>query len=259
MPFVNSGGIFGTFSNFFRGDFVTVYERRNKILEYLKINRISNVDELSKLVWSSPSSVRRDIKALETQGLVTQIYGGVMLPEYQNSVIPLNMRDSAYSAEKEQIAEQASKLIFDGATVMMDGSSTVRRIMKYISGVKDLKIITNNLKILSDFESPDVKIYCTGGLYNAKSNIFIGSAAENFIRGAHADILFFSSRAVSNDGVISDVSEEEISLRRVMFAHSQKKVFLCDSSKVGDRKTFTLCHVREVDHVISDKPLPWEN
>lgn len=238
---------------------MTVYERRNKILEYLKNNRFSNVDELSKLVWSSPSSVRRDIKALEAQGLVKAIYGGVMLPEYQNSVIPLNMRDSAYSAEKEKIAEEAAELVFDGATVMMDGSSTVRRIMKYISGFKDLKIITNNLKILSDFVGSDVKIYCTGGLYNAESNIFIGSAAENFIRTVHADILFFSSRAVSNDGVISDVSEEEISLRRAMLEHSQKKVFLCDSSKVGDRKTFTLCHVREVDRVISDKPLPWEN
>ncbi len=237
---------------------MTVYERRNKIIEHLKLKRISNIEELSRLVWSSQSSIRRDIKALEAQGLVSQIYGGVMLPEYQNSVIPLNMRDSAYSAEKEKIAEQAARLIFDGATIMMDGSSTVRRIMKYISDFKDLKIITNNLKILSDFECPNAKIYCTGGLYNAQNNIFIGSAAENFIRATHADILFFSARAVSNDGVISDVAEQEVSLRRVMLEHTQKKVFLCDSSKVGDRKTFTLCHVREVDRVISDKPLPWE-
>ena len=69
---------------------------------------------------------------------------------------------------------------------------------------------------------------------------------------------FFSSQAISNYGEISDISEEETSLRKVMLSRSKKKIFLCDSSKLGLQKTFTLYNKDEVDLIICDKVLPWE-
>ena len=46
-----------------------IYERQEKILEYLKQNRHATMKELSAHVWASESSVRRDVKALEQKGL----------------------------------------------------------------------------------------------------------------------------------------------------------------------------------------------
>ena len=87
---------------------------------------------------------------------------------------------------------------------------------------------------------------------------FVGAAAENYIRNTYADILFFSSQAISNDGEISDVSEEETSLRRIMLDRAKVKIFLCDSSKIGQKKTFTLCTKDNVNEIICDATLPWE-
>ena len=78
------------------------------------------------------------------------------------------------------------------------------------------------------------------------------------MRNVSADILFFSSQAISEDGEISDVSEEETSLRRVMLSRAKKKIFLCDSSKLGLEKTFRLCSKNDVDVIICDEKLPWE-
>lgn len=235
-----------------------LYERQREILNYLKQKKFSTVKELAKLVWSSESSVRRDIKALEQKGYVSQIYGGVVLAEYTNSVIPVSLRDSSNSAIKEELAKEAAKHIFDGATVLMDGSSTVRRIIKYINHYKGLKIITNNQRIFTECSHPEVQLYCTGGLFLSQSNIFVGSAAENYLNSINADIVFLSSQAISDDGEISDVSEEETSLRRVMLSRAEKRVFLCDSSKLGLKKTFTLCSKNDIDVIICDKKLPWE-
>ena len=88
-----------------------------------------------------------------------------------------------------------------------------------------------------------------------QSNVFVGSTAENYISKINADILFFSSQALSDEGEISDVSEEETSLRRVMLSRAKKKIFLCDSSKLGMKKTFTLCSKDDVDVIICDKEL----
>lgn len=235
-----------------------IYERQEAILNHLKEHKFSTVRELSAVVWASESSVRRDVKALERQGLIMQTYGGVVLSEYKNSVVPLELRDSSNTALKEALAKEAASLVFDGATIMMDGSSTVRRIIKYIGAYKDLKIITNNQKIFSECTHPGVKLYCTGGLFDRQSNIFYGSSTESFIASTYADILFFSSQAISEDGEISDISEEETSLRKVMLSRAKKKVFLCDSSKIGLKKTFTLCTKDDVDRIICNEKLPWE-
>lgn len=235
-----------------------VYERQREILNYLKQKQFATIGELAKIVWSSESSVRRDIKTLEQKGYVKQIYGGVVLPEYEHSVMPISLRDPAHSAAKEDVARKAAEYLFDGATVMMDGSSTVRRITKYIGSFRGLKIITNNQRIFSTCDHPDVKLYCTGGLYIPQSHIFVGSVAESYINNLNADILFFSSQAISEDGEISDSSEEETALRRAMLTRAKKKIFLCDSSKIGHSRTFTLCTNNDVDVIVCDKKLPWE-
>lgn len=237
---------------------MSIYERQTKILEYLKKNNFATIKELAGIVWSSESSVRRDIKILESNGYVNQTYGGVVLSDHKYGVVPLNLRDSSRSDIKDALAKQASEHIFDGATIMMDGSSTVRRILKYLDKFNGLKIITNNQRIFAEYSNSKHEFYCTGGRFVPQSNIFVGSSAENFIRTTHADILFFSSQALSNDGEISDVSEEEISLRRIMIERSKLKIFLCDSSKLGTKKTFTLCTKDDIDKIICDILLPWE-
>jgi DeoR/GlpR family transcriptional regulator of sugar metabolism len=234
-----------------------IYERQQEILKYLEKKKFATFKELSELVWTSESSVRRDVKALVQKGILRQIYGGVTFPEHENTVVPVDLRDQENAQIKEALAKKAAKMIPDGATIIMDGSSTVRRIVKYVGGIRDLKIITNNIKILHECNDPSVKIYCTGGLFLHSSNIFIGSAAENYINSINADIVFFSSQAISNSGEISDSSEEETSLRRAMLAKSKRKIFLCDSSKLGQKKMFSLCDKNDIDEIICDTPLPW--
>ncbi len=234
-----------------------LYQRQNEILNYLNENECATIKELANAVFTSESSVRRDIKALEQQGFVKQVYGGVVLP-HKNSVVPIALRDNFNSAVKEQLALEASKYIFNGATILMDNSSTVRRITKHLNNFSNLKIITNNYRILSECDSNRVELYSTGGKFIKQNHVFVGNSAENYVRNIYADILFFSSQAISEDGEISDICESETSLRKVMLTRAEKKIFLCDSSKIGLKKTFTLCSKNDVDIIICDKALPWE-
>lgn len=237
---------------------MTVYERQNTILNYLKKQHFATIKELCKIVWTSESSIRRDIKILESKGYLKQFYGGVILSGYENSVVPVALRNNQHSAVKEELAKQAATHLFNGATVFMDGSSTVRRIIKYINGFRHIKIITNNQLIFNETISPEIQIFCTGGRFLPENNIFVGSSAENFLKGINADLMFFSSQAISETGVISDTSEAETSLRQTMLSQAKKKIFLCDSSKIGLKYTFTVCNKDDIDEIICEKKLPWE-
>lgn len=72
------------------------------------------------------------------------------------------------------------------------------------------------------------------------------------MRQVNADLLFFSCQGLAPNGDISDSSEEEIALRKVMLENARQRIFLCDSSKLGGVYPFTLCNVREVTKILCD-------
>jgi len=232
------------------------YTRQQSILQYLQDRHTATISELAKAIYTSEASVRRDIAAMESEGLVLRVYGGVVLAEHKNEVVPPALRDGANSAAKEAIAQRAAELIHDGDTVIFDSSSTVRRICRHIRKRKNLKVITNNLRICEELKDTDIAVYVTGGEFFKKRACFLGPYAERFISLVNADSVFFSCKGLSPSGYLTDVSEDEISMRSAMLQQSQHSYFLCDSSKVGVGCTFTLCHADEVTAILCDADLP---
>lgn len=232
------------------------YERQKNILDYLESRHSATIKELAAAVYTSEASVRRDVAELAAQGYVERIYGGVLLAKYKNSVVPVNLRDISNSAGKELAAEKAAALIQDGDTVILDASTTVFRICHYIKNQKHLKLITNNLRICQELaDCENIQVYCTGGALVGSSSCFLGSKAEEFLHGVHGDLMFFSAQGIAQTGEITDVSEQEIAMRKVMLSCAEKRFFVCDSSKLGIRRSFLLCRKEELNGIICDREL----
>ncbi len=235
------------------------YERQQTILRFLEEHSPAAIKDIARHVYASEASVRRDIAAMEEKGLVKKIYGGVLLSDRKNAVIPLDLRDGEHAGAKDSVAKMAAETVFDGATVYLDASSTVWRMMKYLRGYKGLKIITNNLRIFSETEPFEGTIYCTGGTYDPKNRSFYGPGAARFVESLSVDLFFFSSQGITEDGEISDPAETETALRQAVLKRAAKSYFLCDSSKIGRRNLFTVCHKNDLDGIFCDAKLPWEN
>lgn len=228
-------------------------QRQQQILNYLSHNHFASIDEISKSIYVSGATVRRDLQKLEQKGFVKIVYGGVVLSEYTNDVVPTSLRERKNAELKEEIAAKAAKLIKDNDTVIFDSSTTVRRICRHIMNRKNLTIITNNLRVCEELKDSNITVYCTGGALKKKHDCFLGHYAEDFLRNVKASTLFFSSQGVMDNGDIVDRSEEEIALRKVMLSRVQNKIFLCDSTKFGKEYPFTLCNLSDVTRIISDK------
>ncbi|MBR4889422.1 MAG: DeoR/GlpR transcriptional regulator [Clostridia bacterium] len=234
-------------------------ERQKAILDFLETHPSTTIKELAVAVFASEASVRRDIAALESQGYVERIYGGVLLAGHKNSIIPVGLRDISHPNGKELVAQQAAERVQDGDTIILDASTTVFRMCRHLRSRKRLTIITNSLRVCSELEDcENIRLICTGGTYYGRNGCFLGAAAEDFLQNINADLLFFSSLGITADGRITDVSEEEVSMRRQMLRHAKKKYFLCDSSKFGVCKPFTLCTKDSVDEIICDAPLAFK-
>jgi DeoR/GlpR family transcriptional regulator of sugar metabolism len=84
------------------------------------------------------------------------------------------------------------------------------------------------------------------------SHALVGGIAEDTVKALYADICFFSSQGIDENGVITDFSEDETRLRKCMIQNSKRSVFLYDRSKFGKRFLFKVCSVEDIDQVVTE-------
>ena len=80
---------------------------------------------------------------------------------------------------------------------------------------------------------------------------YVGEDAVKTILSYNADVLFFSCRGLSEDGIPTDSSAEENEIRRAMISRSKKHVLLCDRKKLGKTYLNNLCKKEAVDLIIT--------
>lgn len=232
-------------------------QRQEEILAVLEQKKAINISELAKLLFVSEATIRRDLNTLEKLGLAKRVYGGVMLSKYASSMdLPLFLREHERRTQKELIASKAAKLLHNGATIIMDASTTVQHMVPYLAEYDDLTVITNSMSVIDQLESTEIRVLCTGGSFIPRNRAFAGTAAIQMIKNINADYLFFSAQGISLSGEISDSSEEETLLRKVMITRATKSYFLCDNSKIGQSYLFKLCDSVDIDGIICDTELP---
>ena len=227
-------------------------ERQDNILKIIQEKKYCTVDFLAKQFFVAPITIRRDLTGLEAAGLVKRCHGGATIPEHQNREVPYELRARTNSAIKSELGKRAAALIKDGDTVFMDASSTVRYIVDFIYPEQNLTIITNSMKIMERLTEKHIKCYLTGGMLLENSFALIGRIAECTIADLYADVCFFSSQGITEDGIITDFSESETRLRNLMVKHSKRSVFLFDDSKLGKRFMFKVCDFSEIDVFITN-------
>lgn len=228
-------------------------EREHEILNLLASEGYATVKQLSQLLYTSESSVRRDLSSLEKQGMVTRSYGGVAPVKNTSQVIPFSTRAHHNIAAKKVMAQKAGKLIHDGDIVFLDQSSSAFFVAYEILKKSKITVVTNNIEIIALLSQSDVEVISSGGrLSKANRNCLIGEDAHRIFSEIHANILFFSAKSLSGDGIIYDCVREEVCIRNTMLAHAEKKVFLCDSEKFNRYSGYKQCSLKEIDYLITE-------
>lgn len=229
-------------------------ERVQYIMDSLKESKVVYVKDLAKKFYLSESTIRRDLVALEREGLIRRVYGGAMLLNRTKSEVPYEVRAVTDLGAKSHIGMLAARLVKDEMVVFLDTSSTTGEMIQYLKGKKNLRIITNSAYLsLRMLEHLDAEIICLGGRLNPYSRGFVGENAVHNAELWYADLCFFSSRCVSLSHGCMDNNDEEASIKKTMMRQSRQSVFLCDSSKFDKTSVRYLAQLSELDCMITEK------
>ena len=230
-------------------------DRKKVIIEYLRQNREMTIEELCERLFVSAPTMRRDLKALSDSGEIIRTPGGAMFNSVQWEGTPQELRENEFVLEKDIIAKKCLDLINDGDTVMIDASSTSLQLLSVLGSKNSIIVVTNSAKASFLFAKTGIKTFVTGGEASKTSFGYVGTLAEEFIRKFNADICFFSVSSLTPDGKLTDNSVSENQISKTMMECSKKSVLLLNSQKIGEPHLNTVCTLKDVDFVVSEKDL----
>ncbi len=229
-------------------------EREREILRIIEDrDGFATVKELCTALFASESSIRRDLKSLDARGLIRRSHGGAERLANPSGGIAFAARGRQSVEEKRAMAGIAKRLVKNGDIVFLDQSSSAFYLAAELAENRTLTVVTNNVEILALLANSPLKVYSSGGMLCPDNRTcLIGEDAARTFSQVRADLLFFSARSLSEDGVISDLSREEVLVREAMIKNAQKRVFLCDRAKHGTRSAYTQCTLDAVDLLIDE-------
>jgi DeoR/GlpR family transcriptional regulator of sugar metabolism len=228
-------------------------DRQNQILELLKANKNVVVSQLAKTFFVSEATIRRDLNRINKQKIIKRTYGGAILLDALSQTLPMHIREKENSFEKNIIGKLAADLVGDFDIIIIDSSSTALTMINHLVNKQELTIITNGVKTASMIgQTLSCNFLCTGGASYDKTLSLVGYNAEVFMKNHNAKKLFFSCKAVSQNGFISNLTVEESVLKKTMIKQSEKVYLLADHTKLGTTALSTICTFEEIDYFITD-------
>lgn len=229
--------------------------RKNKIKELILEKKSVTVAELTKLFKVTEETIRRDLKQLEDEGLLTRTYGGAYISEGVQNDVDVSLREYIHVEGKQKIATQCLNFIKSGDSIFLDASTTSLVIASMLDNMK-LTVVTNSMKIVNTLsDNPNINVVVIGGTLSRSSFSNLGRNAELNLENYFFDTAFISCRSISMKHGITDSNEQQAGIRKLAAEHGNKAFLVADYTKF-DRTSFaSICDFSDINAIIVDKKL----
>lgn len=229
--------------------------RRNRILEVLRQEQEISVSELSsKFEVTSLASLRRDLRALETKGLVNRAYGRVSLTPASQHLSSLEKRLNTNREAKKKIAKRVSDLVGDGEVIFFDTGSTALYVARELRFHKELTIVTNSLPVARELGGyPYIRVVLTGGIYHSEEQCLVGSIAEQFLRNYRSSKSIIGADGVTGAEGVTSHDPEIAPVTRTMIECSNEVIVVTDYTKIGTRGVVGIAPPSSIDILVTNR------
>jgi len=217
------------------------------------------VAELAEKFGVSVDTIRRDLDALDSEGLVIRTHGGAVSPSAPAKPdTSLDVRRRVQTEAKESIGTLAAGLVEDGSTIMINAGTTALAVARHLSKRRGLTLATNNLMLPAEID-PQVcrNLYVFGGTVRVSDFATIGPVVFGDTSGEEVDVrcelALIAVGGITSDGGFSTSNLAEAGMMRAMMQRANRVGVLIDSTKFGRKLFAQFAPLSFADYLITDK------
>ncbi|MER6270988.1 DeoR/GlpR family DNA-binding transcription regulator [Streptomyces sp900105755] len=235
-------------------------ERRQLILEMVRANGAVSLRELARVVQTSEVTVRRDVRALEAEGLLDRRHGGAVLPGGFTRESGFPQKSHLATAEKTAIADLAASLVEEGEAIVVGAGTTTQELARRLARVPGLTVVTNSLLVAQALAHANrVEVVMTGGTLRGSNYALVGSGAEQSLQGLRVSKAFLSGSGLTAERGLSTSNMLSASVDRALVQAAAEVVILADHTKLGTDTMFQTVPTDLITRLVTDEPPPHDD
>jgi DeoR family fructose operon transcriptional repressor len=229
-------------------------ERRFRIREILSGQRTVSASDLCTALGVTAATIRRDLAALEHDGVLVRSHGGAVSRMSSTNFQPsYETLSHSHGAEKHAIAHAAEHLVLDGETVFLEGSTTVYELARTLHQRNRLTVVTNSPTIVCQLQrSSGVTVLCTGGDLQKDTFYFSGEWAQRALSEIRLDKAILGVSAIDLSYGVSTANHAEAQIKKMITRAAKTCIALADHTKFGTQSFAYVGPVADIDVLVTD-------
>jgi DeoR/GlpR family transcriptional regulator of sugar metabolism len=223
---------------------VLIAERRRRLLEHVRGRGYVSFRDLAEALGASESTVRRDLRSMVSDGLLTATRGGVgpvqaAHPAPARAVPPAHPPVGDGSADpvhirREAIAADAATLIVAGSAVLLGPGRTTTALARHLTTISQLTVVTNSITVTDALvAAPQIDVVLIGGALRRSIGAVVGPIAEQTLQGLRGAQVFLSGEGVTVERGLTTPNVFAAATDQAMMAAGRQVVVLADHTKLG--------------------------
>lgn len=231
-------------------------ERHQLIMQRARADGRVDVAELALELGVTPETMRRDLTALERQGVLRRVHGGAIPVERLGFEPAVALRSAVLVAEKERIAKAAlAELPAEGA-ILIDAGTTTARFADVLPGDRELTVVTNSLPIAMSLAArPNLTLIMIGGRVRGRTLAAVDTWALQALADIYVEVAFVAANGVSLTRGLTTPDSAEAAVKRAIIGAAQRAVLLADHTKFGADHFAKFGSVDQLDAIVTDSAL----
>jgi DeoR family transcriptional regulator, fructose operon transcriptional repressor len=234
-------------------------ERQQRILQEARNEGRVEVAGLAATLDVTSETIRRDLTALERQGLLRRVHGGAIPLDRLGFEPGLATRDAVMTVEKERIAKAALEELPPEGAILLDAGTTTARLADALPGDRDLTIVTNSLPIAMKLSSrPNLTLLFLGGRVRGRTLAAVDVWAMRALEETFVDVAFVGTNGFSVERGLTTPDSTEAAVKRAMISAARRSVVLADHTKFGNDALMRFGSLEDLATLITDTGLDAE-
>lgn len=232
------------------------FTRRRSIVEHVNERGLVSLHDLAALVDASEATIRRDLRDLDQQGLVTRHRGGASRRDAATRqdapATPVADVVDHAGTGATLVARLAAGLAEPGDAIAIGAGTGARQLAAALGEVPGLTVVTNSLVVAVELAPSDTDVIVTGGSAEGGGYALVGTAAEASLQGIRVRYAFIPADGLTAPHGLTSRSLPLASVNRALALAAEHAVALAPRAAVGRDSVVEAVARGSISHVVTD-------
>lgn len=232
------------------------HSRRSELLAMIRSNGRVEVAEMPNLLGVSAETVRRDLRLLETQGMIRRGYGVAYPVESGAFESTLQVRSNINPEEKLRVASALIARIGEAQTIFLDEGYQTQLVAQRLPVDRPLTVVTASLPVATLLAPrSNVQVVVLGGRVRGNTLGVVDHWAADMLSRLTVDLAILGANGVSVERGMTTPDPAVAAVKTAAVQSAMRRIFVGAHHKFGTTTFVKFAEVRDFELLITGHEL----